>query len=100
MKVSLIISTYNWPEALRLSLMTVLHQTQYPHEIVIADDGSTIETQNMIKELQTEYPITIQHIWHEDKGFRKTMIMNKAVKAATGDYIIQIDGDILLHPYL
>ena len=99
MKVSLIISTYNWPEALRLSLMTVLHQTQYPHEIVIADDGSTIETQNMIKELQTEYPITIQHIWHEDKGFRKTMIMNKAVKAATGDYIIQIDGDILLHPY-
>ena len=99
MKVSLIISTYNWPEALRLSLMTVLHQTQYPHEIVIADEGSTIETQNMIKELQTEYPIPIQHIWHEDKGFRKTMIMNKAVKAATGDYIIQIDGDILLHPY-
>ena len=98
MKVSLIISTYNWPEALRLSLMTVLHQTQYPHEIVIADDGSTIETQNMIKELQTEYPIPIQHIWHEDKGFRKTMIMNKAVKAATGDYIIQIDGDIL-HPF-
>ena len=66
MKVSLIISTYNWPEALRLSLMTVLHQTQYPHEIVIADDGSTIETQNMIKELQTEYPIPIQHIWHDD----------------------------------
>ncbi|MEG1563898.1 MAG: glycosyltransferase family 2 protein [Bacteroides sp.] len=98
MKVSLIISTYNWPEALKLCLKTILHQTQYPHEIIIADDGSTVETANMIKNLQTDYPIPIKHIWHEDKGFRKTIIMNKAIKAATGDYIIQIDGDILVHP--
>lgn len=99
MKVSLIISTYNWPEALKLGLMTVLHQTKYPHEVIIADDGSTIETSNMIRELQQDYPIPIRHIWHEDNGFRKTTIMNKAVRAAEGDYIIQIDGDILLHPY-
>ena len=65
MKVSLIISTYNWSEALRLSLMTVLHQTQYPHEIVIADDGSTIETQNMIKELDR---ISYHHTTHLARG--------------------------------
>ena len=99
MKVSLIISTYNWPEALKLCLKTVLHQTQYPCEVIIADDGSTDKTSDMIKELQPEFQIPIIHIWHEDKGFRKTIIMNKAVKAATGDYIIQIDGDILIHPY-
>lgn len=99
MKVSLIISTYNWPEALKLCLKTVLHQTQYPHEVIIADDGSTEETSDMIKELQPSFQIPLIHVWHKDKGFRKTIIMNKAIKAATGDYIIQIDGDILIHPY-
>lgn len=99
MKVSLIISTYNWPEALKLCLKTVLHQTQYPYEVIIADDGSTEETSDMIKELQPSFQIPLIHVWHEDKGFRKTIIMNKAIKAATGDYIIQIDGDILIHPY-
>lgn len=99
MKASLIISTYNWPEALKLCLRTVLHQTQYPYEIIIADDGSTEETADIIKEVQSCFQIPIIHVWHEDKGFRKTIIMNKAIKAATGDYIIQIDGDILIHPY-
>lgn len=99
MKVSLVISTYNWPQALKLCLKAVLHQTQYPYEVIIADDGSAVETANMIKELQTDFPIPITHVWHEDNGFRKTVIMNKAVKAAKGDYIIQIDGDILIHPY-
>lgn len=99
MKVSLVISTYNWPKALKLCLKTVLHQTQYPCEVIIADDGSTEETSEMIKELQPNFQIPIKHIWHEDKGFRKSTIMNKAIKAATGDYIIQIDGDILIHPY-
>lgn len=96
-KVTLIISTYNSPQTLRLSLATVLRQTLLPCEIVIADDGSTGETGDMLKAFSSTCPIPVKHIWHEDLGFRKTIIMNKAVQAADGDYIIQIDGDILLH---
>ncbi|WP_346237554.1 glycosyltransferase family 2 protein [Niabella insulamsoli] len=94
---TLVISTYNWPEALELVLRSTFRQTTLPDEIIIADDGSGLGTRKLIEGLKQESPIPIRHFWHEDKGFRKTVIMNKAIAAATGDYIIQIDGDILLH---
>lgn len=97
MAVSLIISTYNWSQALKICLDTVLYQTQLPDEVIIADDGSTNETRVMISEFSKNSPIPIHHIWQEDIGFRKTLIMNKAIKVASSDYIIQIDGDMLLH---
>ena len=40
MKTSLIISTYNSPDMLRLSLMSVAAQTRLPFEVIVADDGS------------------------------------------------------------
>jgi len=95
-RVSLIISTYNWPEALRLCLMSVANQTVLPDEVVIADDGSTSETRDLIEELKPGFPCPIHHVWHEDTGFRLTVIRNKAIAKAAGDYIIQIDGDIIL----
>ena len=96
---SVLISTYNWPEALDLVFQSILIQTIMPKEIVIADDGSGIETKQLIESYQPKLLIPIKHVWHEDKGFRKTLIMNKAIKQIEGDYIIQIDGDILLNPY-
>lgn len=99
MTSSLIISTYNWPSALRLVLESVLQQVVRPDEILIADDGSKEETKNLIAEFQKKSPIPIRHIWHEDEGFRLSEIRNKSIKAANGEYIIQIDGDTILHPY-
>lgn len=49
MKISLIISTYNRPEALRLSLMSAKVQTRIPDEVIIADDGSKENTRELIK---------------------------------------------------
>lgn len=98
MKISLVISTYNWPEALRLSLLSLKHQTTMPYEVIIADDGSGPETAEMIEYMSRQIPIPIHRVWHEDKGFRKTIIMNKAIRQAKGEYIIQIDGDIVMHP--
>ena len=97
-RASLLISTYNWPQALDLVLKSVSFQSQLPLEVVIADDGSSIETKTLIDSYRQKLPIPIKHIWHEDKGFRKTIIMNQAVGQISGDYIIQIDGDIILHP--
>lgn len=96
---SLLIATYNWPEALDLCLRSVLQQTVLPDEVVIADDGSVEETAVLIKNFQKNFPVPLQHIWQPDDGFQLARIRNKGIAAAAGDYIIQIDGDLILHPY-
>ena len=97
MTTSLVFSTYNWPEALELIFLSLKSQSVLPEEVVIADDGSTDDTRAMIEKYRDEFSIPIIHIWHEDKGHRKTTILNKAIAAASGDYIIQIDGDCIMH---
>lgn len=95
LKVSLIISTYNWPEALELSLLGVAEQSVMPVEVIIADDGSKKETADLIDRMREKVPCPLVHVWHEDTGFRLAAIRNKAIARSTGDYIIQIDGDII-----
>lgn len=97
MKVSLLIATYNWPEALNLCLKSVEGQCVPPFEVVIADDGSGEPTRRLIEEFTHRLPCPVKHIWHEDDGFRLTVIRNKAIAACEGDYIVQIDGDVILH---
>ena len=98
MKVSLVISTYNWPEALSAVLDTVAKQSQLPHEVIIADDGSGNSTRSTIEKYSEDFPCPIVHAWHEDNGYQVAMIRNKAVAMATGDYMIFIDGDCILRP--
>lgn len=64
-------------------------------EILIADDGSDDRTRTLVADITALSPIPMRHIWHEDKGFRLAAIRNKAIAAASGDYIIQIDGDVI-----
>ena len=96
MRVSLIISTYNRPETLRVCLDSVFHQTYKPDEIIIGDDGSTEDTKILIDVFKSHSPIPIIHLWHEDKGFRLAMMRNKCMARAIGEYIIEIDGDVFL----
>ena len=96
MKTTLLITTYNWPKALELVLYSVLHQHVMPDEVVIADDGSTEETKKLIDRYADKMPVPVIWVWQEDKGFRRTSILNKAIAKATGDYIIQVDGDVVL----
>lgn len=94
---ALLISTYNWPQALKLVLDSILHQTILPDEILIADDGSDELTKQLIDSYRQKLTIPIKHFWHEHRGFRKTIIVNRAVAGTACDYIIEIDGDIILH---
>lgn len=96
MKISLLISTYNWKEALAFCLQSVFNQTTKPDEILVADDGSREDTRELIDKMRAKTNIPIVHVWHEDKGFRLSAIRNRAIERAKGDYIIQIDGDIIL----
>ncbi|MFD2827466.1 glycosyltransferase family 2 protein [Leeuwenhoekiella polynyae] len=98
MTVALIIPTYNWCQALEVIFLSVLNQSIFPDEILIADDGSDKNTKKVVEEFREKFKNKVYHIWQEDKGFRKSKILNKALVATSCDYIIQIDGDCILHP--
>lgn len=97
MKISLIISTYEQPTALAKVLRGVTRQTRRPDEIFIADDGSGDETRKTINDWRQETGLQVQHLWHAHDGFRKIILLNKAVAAATGDYLVFLDGDCVPH---
>jgi len=97
MKLTLIITTYNWPEALLLVMESIERQVRQPDELIIADDGSSEETKNLINKFKKNSDLNIFHSWQEDIGFRAARSRNKAIVKSTGDYIILIDGDTILH---
>ncbi|MBX2952961.1 MAG: glycosyltransferase family 2 protein [Leadbetterella sp.] len=96
MKTALLISTYNWPQALKLCLDSLVSQTVYPDEVLIADDGSRPDTGELIREFQNRFSRPVKHIWHEDEGFRLSGIRNKALLECRADYVIQVDGDVIM----
>jgi hypothetical protein len=99
MKTSVIVPTYNRPQALKLSLLSLAGQSILPSEVLIADDGSGGETRDLILAMQEQlkHAFPIKHIWQEDIGFRKPRILNETVRHSSGDYLIFIDGDCMAH---
>jgi glycosyltransferase involved in cell wall biosynthesis len=95
---TLLIATYNWPEALEQTLLSVQRQVVLPDEVIIADDGSKEQTRELIARFMANFPVPLHHIWQPDEGFKLGQIRNKAIATATRDYLIQIDGDLILHP--
>lgn len=91
MTIGVIISTYNNPAWLEKTLWGYLQQTRMADEIIIADDGSRPDTREMIMRYAGRLPI--KHVWHEDLGFRKTKILNEALRAAQSDYLVFTDQD-------
>ncbi|WP_085901520.1 glycosyltransferase [Kiloniella majae] len=97
-KISLIITTYNWPQALGFVLRSLEYQTDKNFEVIIADDGSGPDTKQLIKNFSDTSEITVKHFWHEDDGFRVAAARNGAAALAEGDYFVFIDGDCCLMP--
>ena len=97
MKLTLIITTYNWPEALLLVIKSIRYQSILPDEIIIADDGSNDKTKDLIANSNKKYGLNIIHSWQEDVGFRAARSRNNAIFKSSGDYIIIVDGDTILN---
>ncbi|PSW72921.1 family 2 glycosyl transferase [Photobacterium sp. GB-50] len=96
MKTSLVITTYNSKLYLKAVLNSVCMQNILPDEVVIADDGSSDGTAEMLSSLKDTFPVPLIHAYQEDEGFRASRARNLAVKAASGDFIVMIDGDMFL----
>ena len=96
-RLSLIISTYNRPDVLAKALAGVALQTRLPDEVLIADDGSGQSTRVVVETWAETQPFPVKHLWQENRGFRKTVILNKSVAAAAGDYLVFTDGDCVPH---
>ena len=97
MNCSLVICTYNWPEALSFVLASVTTQTELPNEIIIADDGSSESTSRAIEIFSKKISVPVIHSWQEDVGCRIPHSRNRAIAKSAFEYIIVIDGDTVLH---
>ena len=95
MKVSVIITTYKAEEWLRKVLIGYSVQTETDFEIVIADDGSTTATRELLTSFTTKFKYPIVHVWHEDDGFQKSKILNRAILQANSEYLLFTDGDCI-----
>lgn len=95
MKISVILSTYNAEAWLEKVIWGFCAQTEKDFEIIIADDGSGPKTKELIDSLRTQIQMPLIHVWQPDNGFQKTQILNKAILASSGDYLIFTDGDCI-----
>ena len=96
--VSLIVSTYNRPDALGAVLRSLARQTDRDFEIVVADDGSGPQTREVIDGWVSRIGVPLRHVWQEDRGFRLAEIRNRAIAASAGGYLIFLDGDCIARP--
>jgi glycosyltransferase involved in cell wall biosynthesis len=101
MRSSLVLTTYNWPDALHLVLTSALRQSVLPGEVLVADDGSTQPTADVVRTFVPRFAergVPLRHVWHPDEGFRAAAIRNRALAQVAGAYVLLIDGDCVLHP--
>jgi len=94
-KISLIIAVYNKPDNLRFVLAACARQSFTEFEVVVADDGSGPEIREVIAESKQIHPFPITHLWHEDNGWRKNIMLNNAIRASRGEHLVFTDGDCL-----
>jgi len=93
MRLAVILSTYNAPERLEPTLLGYIAQTRHDFELIVADDGSSEDTRELVRDVAMRFDRPIRHVWQEDLGFRKCRILNQAILSTHADYLIFSDGD-------
>ena len=97
LKASLVVATYEMPRHLSLVAAALERQSEADFEILVCDDGSGAETEQIIQGLAERAPAPVRHFWQENRGFRKCRILNQALRAAHGELMIFLDGDTIPH---
>lgn len=96
MLISVVVATYNRPDALQAVLRSLAKQDDGQFEVVVADDGSRSDTEVVVKQAQSTFGRPLTHVWHEDLGFRLAAVRNLATARAQGEYLIYLDGDCVV----
>jgi GT2 family glycosyltransferase len=95
--LSLIIAVHDKPDFLEKIFTSLLNQTFLDFEVVVSDDGSGPAIASCVAQWQGRFRYPIAHVRQEHKGFRKTIIANRAVAQSRSGYLCFIDGDSVLH---
>ena len=98
MPISVVVTTYNRPDALRAVLDGLAAQADLDFEVIVADDGSRDDTRALVERTGAGFPVPLSHTWQEDKGFRAGAARNRAAERARGDYLVFLDGDCIPRP--
>lgn len=98
MRISFIVLTYNRPDALLAVLRSLAEQCRPDDQVIVADDGSHVESVGMLKERAPPFPCQALHVWHEDRGFTASAARNRAALQASGQYLVFLDGDCVPGP--
>jgi glycosyltransferase involved in cell wall biosynthesis len=96
--ISVIVSTYNRPDALDVALRALSRQSDRHFEIVVADDGSGAATARVVRDWTARTPVAVKHVWHEDRGFHLAEIRNLGIRESAGRYLVFLDGDCITRP--
>ena len=97
MRLTLVVTTYERPDALEAVLTSIAAQQLVPHETLVADDGSGPSTAALVSRFSAGPIPTLRHVRQEHDGFRLTRLRNLAIAASSGDYLVFVDGDMVLH---
>lgn len=98
MKISVVTTVYNRPEHLRLLLAALASQTRPPDEVVVADDGSDAATVAALDRLLPGCGLPVRRVRQEKDGYRLAAARNLGIRAATGDYLLFLDCDLVSLP--
>ena len=98
MRLTLAITTYERPDALAAVLRTVAAQSVSPDEVIVADDGSGAATRTVVEQFAQVAPCPVHHVWQSHEGFRVARLRNLAIARASGEYVVFVDGDMVMHP--
>lgn len=96
--ISVIIPVYNDGEGLEATLKSLVSQkAEHSFEIIVADNGSTDNTQSVARHFEKQYPDLVQLVIESDlKG--SYAARNKAIRSAQGDIFCFIDADMTASP--
>jgi glycosyltransferase involved in cell wall biosynthesis len=97
-RLTLLLTTFDRPDALACVLASIERQSQMPDEVIIADDGSGPSTHHVVEDFQRRFARIVHHAWQRHDGPRVGRARNVGIAMAGGDYLVQIDGDMVLHP--
>jgi glycosyltransferase involved in cell wall biosynthesis len=98
-QISVVVTTYNRPDALRMVLEGLADQSDRGFEVLVADDGSRDDTRALVEATARRPAMPLRHVWQEDRGFRAGAARNRATSAAGGEYLIYLDGDCVPRPH-